>query len=216
MEDKIKLATWNLCLGLINKRDVVTELIKTNKIDICCLQEVDIPAAYDHKILEFNGYSVEIEKHNVKSRCGIYIKNGIPYHRKQDLEDQDSGLVIIDLELAENYRIINVYRVFNPVNGTTQLDYFKNQIRLIKPALNNLGTRKPIIIGDFNLNEDRKYDHEYSHRAYYEILTEAFDPQGLIQIVNFNTWTRNVNGIQKSSITKVVNLTSIETPIGDH
>ena len=76
------------------------------------------------------------------------------------------------------------------------MQYFKNQIQQLKLANANLGDRKPIIIGHFNLNEERKYDHEYSHKAYYELLIEAFDPLELIQVNDFNTWTRNVNGVQ--------------------
>ena len=43
----LKLATWNLCLGLSNKKDVVSQTILSNEIDICVLQEIDIPAGYD-------------------------------------------------------------------------------------------------------------------------------------------------------------------------
>ena len=53
MEHCIKLTTWNLCLGLRNKKDCMSQIIKANKIDICCMQEVNIPADYDHDILAF-------------------------------------------------------------------------------------------------------------------------------------------------------------------
>ena len=42
MEGQIKIASWNLCLGLANKKDYVASMIKENKIDICCVQEIDI------------------------------------------------------------------------------------------------------------------------------------------------------------------------------
>ena len=41
-ESKIKIATWNLCLGLTNKKDYVSQMITVNKIDICCMQEIDV------------------------------------------------------------------------------------------------------------------------------------------------------------------------------
>ena len=41
-ESKIKIATWNLCLGLTNKKDYVLQIITVNKIDICCMQEIDV------------------------------------------------------------------------------------------------------------------------------------------------------------------------------
>ena len=50
MENSIKLATWNLCLGLRNKKDCVSQIIKANKVDICCMQDIDIPANYNHDI----------------------------------------------------------------------------------------------------------------------------------------------------------------------
>ena len=38
----IKIATWNLCIGLTNKKDYVSQMITVNKIDICCMPEIDI------------------------------------------------------------------------------------------------------------------------------------------------------------------------------
>ena len=87
----------------------------------------------------------------------------------------------------------------------------------------NLGERKPIIIGDFNLNE--KYDHEYSHQAYYDLQNEAFEPLSLFQVIDFHTCTRNVNGTQRSSkinhvyvtdLTMISKPPQINTAIGDH
>ena len=40
--EEIKMAMWNLCLGLTNKKDYVTEIIKEKRIDICCMQEKDV------------------------------------------------------------------------------------------------------------------------------------------------------------------------------
>ena len=41
------IATWNICLGLKNKKEYVYDVIKEKKIDICLLQEVEIPVDYD-------------------------------------------------------------------------------------------------------------------------------------------------------------------------
>ena len=77
MEDTIKIASWNLCLGLANKKDYVSQMILANKIDICCLQEVEINNDYDHETLSFKGYSLLVESNDVKSRAGVYVKSGI-------------------------------------------------------------------------------------------------------------------------------------------
>ena len=70
-----KLATWNLCLGLMNKKDIVSRIIMEEEIDICVLQEIDVPPDIDAGLLSFKGYSLLIDNNHVKARTGIYIKN---------------------------------------------------------------------------------------------------------------------------------------------
>ena len=70
-----------MCLGLANKKDMISTHILREEIDICCLQEVDIPVTYNIDLLSFKGYSLLVEKNDVKSRAGMYIKNGIKYSR---------------------------------------------------------------------------------------------------------------------------------------
>ena len=59
--------------------------ITENKIDICCLQEIDIPSNYNHELLTFKGYNLLIENNEVKSRTGMYIKNGVKFTRKNEI-----------------------------------------------------------------------------------------------------------------------------------
>ena len=47
MENEIKLATWNMCIGLCNKKEYLTEMIKMSNIYICCMQKIDIPIGYN-------------------------------------------------------------------------------------------------------------------------------------------------------------------------
>ena len=68
------------------------------------------------------------------------------------------------MDLNIKYRLINLYRLFNPSGGISQKDYFINQIRLIKLALHELGGREPLILGDFNLDENKKYNIDYFHK----------------------------------------------------
>ena len=70
-----------------------------------------------------------------------------------NLEGVDKGLVILDINLGMQHRLVNVYRVINPTNGVNQRDFFQNQLGLIKLAVETAGTRKSIIMGDFNLDE---------------------------------------------------------------
>ena len=70
----------------MNKKNYVSQLIKDEKIDICCLQEIDLKPNIDKNLLSFGGYSLEIESNDVKARAGIYVKNGIEYIRRNELE----------------------------------------------------------------------------------------------------------------------------------
>ena len=78
----IQVATWNLCLGLKNKKDYVNDTLRREKIDICLLQEVEININYPLNILSAKDYNIEVEKNNIKARCAIVIGKGIEYERR--------------------------------------------------------------------------------------------------------------------------------------
>ena len=61
----------------MNKKDYVSQMLLNEKIDICCLQEIELKNDVDHELLSFPGYSLMVENNNVKSRVGIYIRNEI-------------------------------------------------------------------------------------------------------------------------------------------
>ena len=86
MENNIKLATWNLCLGLPNKKDLVIETLKHNEINVCCLQETEINSNFSESILNFGGYNLELETNTEKKRAGIYLRTDLKYKRRKDLE----------------------------------------------------------------------------------------------------------------------------------
>ena len=110
----IKLATWNICLGLKNKKDYIYQVIYEEKIDICLLQETEILIDYPIELLSAKNFKIEPETTLTKARTAIIIRDGINYERKREIEKTDCGIVIIDVFANTNYRIINVYRQFNP------------------------------------------------------------------------------------------------------
>ena len=62
-----------MCLGLANKKDLVNETLLNENIDICCVQETDIVKDYPEGLLTFPGFSLELEKNDVKTRVGVYF-----------------------------------------------------------------------------------------------------------------------------------------------
>ena len=119
-----------------------------NKIDILCLQEVDLEPNYPSEILSFTNYQLEVEINSYKSRAAIYIyiKNDLNFVKQHDLEGFDSHLVIVDIVGQVETQIINVNRSLNHHNGLTAKEKFKSQLKLIKLAC----TANIMILGDFN------------------------------------------------------------------
>ena len=52
------IATWNICLGLSNKKDIVADYLKANDVSVCCLQETKIPMNFPENLLNCGGYTV--------------------------------------------------------------------------------------------------------------------------------------------------------------
>ena len=103
----VKIATWNLCLGLINKKEIVLDELCKNNIDICCLQETEIAKDYDLSFLNSKDYELETETNQKKIKVGVYIKNKLPYKRRKDIEDPNCHLIIIDLLSTVKIRFLS-------------------------------------------------------------------------------------------------------------
>ena len=221
----IKLATWNLCLGLKNKKDYVVNTLRNEKIDICCLQEIEIENNFPIHNLSAKDYKFECETNDIKSRTGLYINASIEYTRINNVEGSNNGLVIIDFATTKKFRLINLYRVFNPQNGRSPLNNFEIQLRIINQAILDDPSRNIIITGDFNLDDSKKFNINYSHHALFKLLIDSFDPLGLQQLITFPTWERFViNGFKTSILdhlyvkdcTLISNINSIKPDVGDH
>ena len=169
------------------------------KIDIALLQEVDIAKDFPHELLTNKDYSLEIEKSKIKSRCAIAIKNNINYTRKHELEGEDLSLIIIDISSSTNYRIINVYRQFNPPDNLSQTEHFDLQLKQCELAARNLNGKKLIICGDFNLDDKHRYSIDYRYKNLFTLQNAIFDNLNLIQLIKFSTWRRIVNNLLKES-----------------
>ena len=217
----MKIATWNVCLGLTTKKDEISRTLIQNNIDICCIQEADIPINFPINDLTISGYSIEVEINEFKLRTCMYIKNGINYKRRMDLESNNNHIVIIDIMDSKTYRLINLYRVFNTFSQISPYDKFKHQLECIKKA----NCKNMIVVGDFNLNEDKRYSINYQCWKYFEQMNNLFDTMSLIQLVKFPTWIRHINGSIKSSTldhiytndsTIILKINSLMPHLGDH
>ena len=218
----IRIATLNLCLGLKHKKIEVERLIRENQIDVICLQETEIEVAFNKELLDINGFRLELENNSVKRRTGVFLKNDVQYKRRIELEGKDSNLLIIDIMgKKEPWRLINVYRSFNPQGNVNPRVKFKYQLNIIKKAL----TQKSLLVGDFNLDYRKKYDVDYAHKNLFSDFDEELSSSNLVQMIDFETWSRLIGNELKASIldhvyirdpTLIKDIKSITPVFGDH
>ena len=218
----IRIATLNLCLGLKHKKIEVERLIRENQIDVICLQETEIEVAFNKELLDINGFRLELENNSVKRRTGVFLKNDVQYKRRIELEGKDSNLLIIDIMgKKEPWRLINVYRSFNPQGNVNPRVKFKYQLNIIKKAL----TQKSLLIGDFNLDYRKKFDVDYAHKNLFSDFDEELSSSNLVQMIDFETWSRLIGNELKASIldhvyirdpTLIKDIKSITPVFGDH
>ena len=221
MTQQTKIATLNLCLGLKNKKEEIKRMVEDNQIDILCVQETEVIKDYPIELLTFRNFNYENEMNDLKSRCGIYVRNNVSYVRRTDLEVKNMHIVIIDINNTKKHRIITIYRPFNPQITISQKEFFERQLQILKTNI----TPNTLVLGDFNLDQRKNFDPQYGHKLYFESLRNAFEQHRLIQVVTFDTWSRVINNVVKSSIidhiylkdpTEITNISSITPPFGDH
>jgi hypothetical protein len=192
----VRIATWNLCLGLINKKDKVLRELNNNSINICCLQETELDENFPVISLNSNEYFFEPELNANKKRVGFYINKQISYIRRTNLEDKDSHLLIIDMNTSSTIRIIGLYQTFRSPDGSKPIDFFLKQINIIKRNF----TSRTVLLGDFNLDARMQYRLDYSHKHIFVCLGELLGELNLHQMVDFPTWSCIINDIKKESI----------------
>ena len=98
----IRLSTWNVCLGLKNKKDYIYNEIKQNEIDICLLQEVEIETGFNEELLTAKDYVIEVENNAKKSRTAIILKDNIDYIGRRDQDQVIMGLWLLMLMFQRN------------------------------------------------------------------------------------------------------------------
>ena len=72
-------------------------ILHKNNIDVCVLQETEIPKNFPENVLSCGGFILELEQNTDKKRAGIYLRNGVKYTRRHDLEKEDYHILIVDV-----------------------------------------------------------------------------------------------------------------------
>ena len=99
------------------------------------------------------------------------------------------------------------------LNNVNKHEHFKLQIKQITDFLSDGSTK--IILGDFNLDYEKRNVHNYANRRIYDELLEAVTAFDLVQLVKEKTWARvyNNNDVRMSTLDHVYtnNIEGVET-----
>ena len=93
---QLKIGSWNLCNGLMNKVNYVKDLLLESNIDILFLQETELKLPINVGVLTVSGYNIEVSKASSTSRLVAYIKNKIRYQRVD--ERIDSNVILLTVK----------------------------------------------------------------------------------------------------------------------
>ena len=88
-----------------------------------------------------------------------------------------------------------MYRSFRPPNLVSPELFFTEELNIIGSAL----CANCYVLGDFNLDANMCNRLDYARRVPLKELTDFALNNNLDQIVTFNTWPQNINGIRKES-----------------
>ena len=111
-----------------------------------------------------------------------------------DLEPEDGHMIVLDIMGATPYRLVNIYRPFNPKN-LAELTFFTNQLN----HLDKLITERCIILGDFNLDLNKQNDNNYYRKNYITHMSNILGHHNLDQLVMDYTWKRIINRVETTS-----------------
>ena len=151
----------------------------------------------------------------------MYINNQVNYKRRKDLEKIKGHLIIIDIKLEIELRVITIYRSFRPPDNLSQSAFFTKQLNIVKDS----NVPNMVVLGDFNLDAEMQYRIDYPHRHLFDELNLVTTQFNLYQLVDFPTWSRRINNLLKqstldhvyvSNYASVLDCNSFHPPFGDH
>jgi len=193
----LKIATWNVCLGAFHKINLIKDHINREKLDILMLNEAEISVSHDLNLFKISGFELVTPNNRNVTRIAAYIRDDIKFVLNQTNPNLDT----ISLTIGE-YKILGVYRGFKLSTHAT----FTDQIN----DLRNEIADHNIIIGDLNLDHNKRDISSYRFSNIYGIWSEEINAKDLIQVNNQNTWSRTVAGeLQESCLDHIYLRTDI-------
>ena len=148
--------------GLHGKKEIISDILYNNsKIDIFSLSETFITHT-DFFNAEIRGYAFESKARQNGTGGGVcaYIKDGVPYTRRVDLERGDLELVWLEISFTNCKSFFLVGVLYRPPDTSKHTS--KNFQKSLRDVLNitTSENKEAIILGDINCDYLKDKDHK--------------------------------------------------------
>ncbi|MBF0208789.1 MAG: endonuclease/exonuclease/phosphatase family protein [Oligoflexia bacterium] len=166
----MKISTWNCCLGLTYKKDIISDFLTNHSIDILCIQECEIDPG-NASFYSIKGYTTEISNCLPKARTCIYISNKIQYERVKNVQiDIDQEIICIKFC---NFLLTNYYRTFKICHTKSHLTHFQRAVEIFNELFQLNQNKQIILLGDFNIDYNKFNDNFYTKNYFLKHLTRS-------------------------------------------
>lgn len=199
----INIGYWNCASGILNKLDLIKEIIQTNELDIFFVSESDIGEYFDLSLLQIQGFDIILpyEQQKKKSRILAFVKSGDKFEQLKFAENNE----VEGIAIKNNYShsttynvVVGIYRPYKKESDSTlteQFDMLLDKLTSIKSSHQNV-----CFVGDFNVDYFNISNKSYHLSNLANRLTQWCVVNDLVQIVKDHTRSQTY-------ITDVVNVT---------
>ena len=163
--------------GLYGNIDEVQEILLSHNFDIFSLSETSISEDFHNAFFDIRGYSFirRDRKSGQGGGAGLYIRDGIDFARRPDLENDETESLWVEIRL-KNTKPFIFGTIYKPPDSSKHLS--KNFNFFLSKTLQSIDSekRESIIMGDMNVNYLIENDHE--------VIKDIFTDNGFKQILN--------------------------------
>ena len=147
--------------GLYAKIDEVREILLSYNFDIFSLSETSISEDFHNTFFDIRGHSFirRDRKSGQGGGVGLYIRDGIDFARRTDLENDETESLWVEIRL-KNTKPFIFGTIYKPPDSSKHLS--KNFNFFLSKTLQSIDNekRESIIMGDMNVNYLIENDHE--------------------------------------------------------
>ena len=208
IKNTIKICYWKCARGIVNKKHLIEDLIKSKSLDVLFIAECDLNnIIIDSNMLKIEGYDLiftnNLAKRDMTRMCA-YIKTNRQFNHRSIDEKDFNDIIILE---CEDKIIAGIYRPFKCHDGESQVTNFERLIQNLRDMVKKYVSKDVTIIGDFNVDYGKMHETTDPQKNIAKILNDFTDDSALKQLIK---------GITRHRLVGYKNGNKIQTSLLDH